>query len=64
MKRKNMNLRTVKTMNEEVRVFGECVECGSAITDDIETYYCDEEGNLFCSHECILEHFQLHLMEV
>ena len=52
-------------MDEEVRVFGYCMECGAKITDDIEEeYYRDEEGNLICSHECILEHFGLHIMEV
>lgn len=51
-------------MNEDVRVFGYCVECGTKITDDIEEYYCDEDGNLLCSHECILEYFNVHLLEV
>jgi hypothetical protein len=51
-------------MDEEVRTLGICVECGSAITDDIEEYYCDDEGNLLCSHDCILEHFCIYKMEV
>ena len=50
-------------MDEEIRILGCCMECGEKITDDIEEYYCDEEGNLFCSHECILEHFGLQVME-
>lgn len=51
-------------MDEEVRVFGECIECGSTITDEIEEYYCDESGYLLCSHECLLEHYGLHIVEV
>jgi hypothetical protein len=50
-------------MNEEMRILGYCMTCGSKITDDIETYYCDDEGNLICSHECLLEEFGLHMME-
>ena len=64
MRKKILSLRKVRTMNEEVRTFGYCVECGSAITDEIEEYYCDEEGNLLCSHDCILEHFCVNVMEV
>jgi hypothetical protein len=64
MKRKNMNLRMVKTMDEEVRIIGVCAECGENITDDFETYYCDEECNLLCSQECIMEHFGLYEVEV
>lgn len=51
-------------MDDNIRVFGYCMECGAKITDDVETYYCDEEGNLLCSHECLLEHFSLYEMEV
>lgn len=51
-------------MDEEIRCFGYCMECGEKITDEIEEYYCDEEGNLFCSHECVFEHFYVHVVEV
>ena len=61
---KNIFLRMVKIMNEEIRVFGYCEECGVKITDDIEEYYCDDEGNVFCSCECILEHFGIYRIEV
>lgn len=64
MKKKNMSLRKVKAMDEEVRVFGYCVECGSKITDDMKEYFCDEEGNLLCSNECVREHCRIHTMEV
>ena len=64
MKKKSMNLRKVKIMDEDVRVFGYCMECGEKITDDMEEYYCDDEGNVYCSDSCILEHFGLYKMEV
>ena len=51
-------------MDEDVRVFGYCMECGSKITDNVEEYYCDDEGNLLCSHECLLEHFGLYKVEI
>ena len=63
MKKKNGNPRVVRAMTEE-RVFGYCQECGCIITDAFEEYFCDDEGNLFCSHECILEHFKLYKVEV
>jgi hypothetical protein len=63
MRKKSGNQRKVKTMNDESRIIGYCIECDSPITDDIETYYCDEEGNLLCSHECLLEHFNITQME-
>ncbi len=64
MRKKIMNQKKVKAMNEESRVFGYCSNCGSKITDDIEEYYCDEEGNLLCSHDCVLEYFCVNVMEV
>ena len=50
-------------MDEDIRVFGYCMECGSKITDDVEVYYCDDEGNLLCSHECLLDHFDMTQIE-
>lgn len=44
-------------MDEEIKVYGYCTECNCKITDEFEEYYCDPEGNLFCSHECLLEYF-------
>ena len=49
---------------DEVRVFGYCAECGYRITDNIEDYFCDEDGNLLCSFECVLEHCSITHMEV
>jgi hypothetical protein len=51
-------------MDEEKRTFGYCKECETRITDDVEEYYCDDEGNVFCSYECVLEHFQIYRIEV
>lgn len=63
MKRKILNLRRVKTMDEEIRIMCYCTECGSPITDDIEEYYCDEDGNYFDSAECAMVHHGIHLLE-
>ena len=51
-------------MNDEVRVIGVCAECNSDITDNIEEYYCDEEGNFFDSAECAMAYHCIHLLEV
>lgn len=51
-------------MDEEVRVFGYCVNCGSKITDEIDEYYSDGAGNLFDCVDCILQHYELYRMEV
>ena len=51
-------------MDEEVRVIGICAECNSKITDDIEEYYCDEDGNFFDCTECAMAHYGIHLLEV
>ena len=50
--------------DEDVRVIGYCAECGEDITDDIEEYYCDEDGNFFDSVECAMAHYGIHLLEV
>lgn len=64
MKKKNMNLRMVKTMDEERRVIGICAECESEILDNIEEYYCDEDGNYFDDIECAMAHHRIHKLEV
>lgn len=51
-------------MDEEVRVLGICAECNSSITDDIEDYYCDEDGNFFDSPECAMAYYGIHKLEV
>ena len=51
-------------MDEEIRVIGVCAECGYKIKDNIEEYYCDEDGNFFDSVECAMVHHGIHLLEV
>ena len=52
-------------MNEnEVRILAHCAECGTQITDDIEEYYCDEDGNYFDSAECAMVYYGIHLLEM
>ena len=48
----------------EVRVFGYCAECGSKITDEYGEYYANADGEVFCSVECILEHYNVEKIEV
>jgi hypothetical protein len=49
---------------DEKRVFGYCVECGAEITDEHDEYFVNEEGELMCCIECVLEHHFVHKMEV
>ena len=49
-------------MDEEIRVIGHCTCCGDEITDDFR-YYCAPDGSLLCSKECIIEHFDITVME-
>ena len=48
----------------EVRVLAYCAECEDAITDEIESYYCDDDGNFFCCEECMMDYYGLHKLEV
>ena len=54
----------VKTMNDDVRILGYCEECGFTITDDMEDYYCDDDGNKFCCNECIMDYYGIHKLEI
>ena len=49
---------------DEVRVLGYCAECGATITDEIENYYCNNDGECFCDIECLLEHYDISKIEV
>ena len=51
-------------MDEEKTIIAYCAECNSEITDDIEEYYCDEDGNFFDSVECAMAFYHIHLLEV
>lgn len=48
----------------EVRTFGYCAECGSEVVDDGNEYYVNEDGEVFCSIECVLEHYHITTIEV
>jgi len=49
---------------KEVRVLGVCAECQNDIMDDVEDYYCDEDGNYFCSDECAMIYHGIHRLEI
>ena len=48
----------------EVRKFGTCECCGEEINDSQEEYYLTEDGIVFCSIECMMEHFHIEKIEV
>ena len=50
-------------MDDDVRIFCYCTECGSAITDEYEKHYCNDDGDVFCSVECVLEHYCITQLE-
>jgi hypothetical protein len=54
----------VKSMDNEVRVFGYCEECGNKVTDEYEEYYMGSSGEVFCCAECALEHYSVTKAEV
>lgn len=49
---------------DEIRVFGYCECCSNKITDDCKEYYVNEDGEVFCSVECVLEHYGVAKVEV
>lgn len=48
----------------EVRCFGYCEHCGEPVTDDNEEYYVNDDGEVFCCIECVLEHYGVTMLEV
>jgi hypothetical protein len=48
----------------EVRILAYCAECDDAITDEIENYYYDDDGNFFCCEECMMNYHGIHKLEV
>ena len=48
----------------EIRTLGYCAECGIDITDDVEEYYCDEDGHYFCYCECAMTYYGIHKLEI
>lgn len=47
----------------EVRNFGCCEECGETVTDESTEYYVNEDGEVFCSIECVLQHYRIVKIE-
>ena len=54
----------MKHEEKEVRVLAYCAECNEEITDDVEEYYCDEDGNFYCSIECACIAHGIHRLEI
>ena len=52
----------VTTMNDEVRVYGYCEECGNAITNEDEAYI-DHDGRYFDSVDCLFEYHDITKVE-
>ena len=51
-------------MMDDLRIFGVCECCGNEITDEDETYYVSDDGLVFCSTECVFEHYGVTIVEV
>ena len=49
---------------DEIRIFGYCENCGDKVTDESEEYYITDDGTVFCSCECCLEHYSVTKVEV
>ena len=49
---------------DDIRVFGYCECCNNEITDRDEEYYVSDDGKVFCSVECCLEHYGVTKVEV
>lgn len=49
---------------DEIRIFGYCECCGNTITDEGEAYFTNDEGEVFCSAECVLEHYDIIKVEI
>lgn len=49
---------------DEIRIFGYCECCGEEVTDANEEYCITDDGKVFCSVECALEHFGVVKIEV
>jgi hypothetical protein len=49
---------------DEKRVFGYCAECEDEITDLEKEYFINEDGEVFCCIECVLERYGVYRMEI
>lgn len=51
-------------MDDNVRVFGYCAECGDFITDGCKDIFVDSDGNYFDSIDCLMEYFDVVRLEM
>lgn len=49
---------------DDVRVFGYCKCCGEEVTDCGDEYYINDDGEVFCSVECVCESYGVTKVEV
>lgn len=49
---------------DDIRVFGYCENCGEKVTDKSGEYFIKDDGRVFCSLECCLEHLGVTKVEV
>ena len=49
---------------DDIRVFGYCEHCGEQVTDENEEYYINDDGEVFCCIECVLEYYCVTKLEV
>ena len=49
---------------DEIRVFGYCENCGEKVDENYDEYYITDDGKVFCSCECCLEHYGVTKVEV
>lgn len=49
---------------DEIRMFGYCECCGNPITDEKKIYFANDEGEVFCCAECVLEHYGIIKVEI
>lgn len=49
---------------DEIRVFGYCKCCGEKVTDCDGEYFINDDGEVFCSPECVFESCGITKVEV
>lgn len=49
---------------DEIRMFGYCKNCGDKVTDEGEEYYVNDDGEVFCCIECMMEYYCVTKIEV
>ena len=49
---------------DEIRVFGYCENCGNKVTDELEEYFVNDDGEVFCDVSCLCEYYGVTKVEV